>query len=388
MSPTPLEKAQRVLTLSGLQYRGHSIDFAWSGPDASRIARFDEILAGAEGVDPSLLQQARSCSVQRLDTAEPPVWVLINNGSQLLCSVNQQVLSVGSKVRLDQGDEIELGLMRLVVSLEPSHDARRAVQTTPLAADASSPSHADFALTDLDALADISTLSEGERYALKRSDIGDLISLLPEENALPSSPHRASFPAAPEPSLADALAAGTVSARGEKALDLLAQFSTSTKEPTHKQPAPLDPLDALHAQYLAKLRDPVHGDDHDLWNGIVRGGPSKHADPVQHWMQAAGPSHSLDDLLGQTHSIASVMEGLDTLGAVDVLAPEPFDSVMHLFAPEHLREHTPDSLEALVQRSLPGLTRREHHSLSLDSAMPFTGGEDQPPPTLKQAKKP
>jgi hypothetical protein len=105
-------------------------------------------------------------------------------------------------------------------------------------------------------------------------------------------------------------------------------------------------------------------------------------------MQAAGPSHSLDDLLGQTHSIASVMEGLDTLGAVDVLAPEPFDSVMHLFAPEHLREHTPDSLEALVQRSLPGLTRREHHSLSLDSAMPFTGGEDQPPPTLKQAKKP
>jgi hypothetical protein len=72
------------------------------------------------------------------------------------------------------------------------------------------------------------------------------------------------------------------------------------------------------------------------------------------------------------------MQGLDALGAADVLAPEPFDSVMHLFAPEHLREQGQDSLETLVQRSLPGLTRREHHSLSLDSVMPFTGGEDAP----------
>ena len=39
---------------------------------------------------------------------------------------------------------------------------------------------------------------------------------------------------------------------------------------------------------------------------------------------------------------------------------------------------TVQSIESLVQRSLPGLTRREHHSLSLDSAMPLTGGEPAP----------
>ena len=111
---------------------------------------------------------------------------------------------------------------------------------------------------------------------------------------------------------------------------------------------------------------------------------ARQVDPVQHWMKAAGSSSSLDDLLGQQHGIDSVIQGLDPLGGADVLAPESFDSVMHLFAPDGLRAPVQESLQKLVQHSLPGLTQREHHSMSLDSAMPFTGGEHSAAPSPTQ----
>jgi predicted component of type VI protein secretion system len=373
------------LELFGLQHRSCTIDFSWQWPGALSKAGFDEILIGLEGVDPDVLMQARSCSLQRVGPLDQPVWILSNSSPDLVCTVNQRVLATGSQVRLDHGDEIELGLTRFAVYLERSADLpgmADVLERDPPATDAHAHELAAFELTDLDALADVSKLTEGERYGLSRADFGDLISLTPEERAVPAAVPEVLPPKAPEPSLAEALAAGTSPSYSEKVSDLLAQFSAGVEAPKHEQALVDDPLQALHTQYLAKLRDPVHGDDQDLWNDIVRGDHTKHADPMQQWMQAAGPGHSLDDLLGQPHSIASVIQGLDALGAVDVLAPEPFDSVMHLFSPEHLREPAPDALdtlEKLVQRSLPGLTRREHHSLSLDSAMPFTGGEGQSP---------
>jgi hypothetical protein len=135
-----------------------------------------------------------------------------------------------------------------------------------------------------------------------------------------------------------------------------------------------DPLVTLHGRYLDKLRNPTQGEAGEVWQDMVRGGPAHEVDPMQQWMQAAGKRTSLDDLLGQKHSIASVMDGLDPMGSSDVLAPEPFDSVIHLFAPENLRapEH---ALHKQPHHSLPALTQREHHSMSLDSAMPMVGGE-------------
>ena len=298
-----------------------------------------------------------------------------------MCSVNQQVLAAGSQIRLDHGDEVELGLTRFLVLLAPLQGRPDALLHDPAPADARAAEPDGFDLTDLDALADISLLTEAERYGLNRSDFSDLISLMPDEQVPPVAVPVNAPPEGKEPTLAEALAAGTQPSYADKVSDLLAQFSAGAAKPKKEQTPVLDPLQALHTQYLAKLRDPVHGDDQDLWSDIVRGDQSTHADPMQQWMQAAGAGRSLDDLLGQSQSINSVIQGLDALGADDVLAPEPFDSVMHLFAPEHLREpvqETRESLEALVQRSLPGLTRREHHSMSLDSAMPFTGGEEPP----------
>ena len=370
------------LELLGLQYQGREIDLSWQWPEQAFKVGFDTILGGVADVDPDLLLHARYCNVHRAGTHNQPVWLLSNSSHEIVCSVNQHVLAAGSQLRLSHGDEIELGFARFVVALEamPGMPHTRETQAKP------DPTHTveqdeatePFDLTALDALADISTLTDAEAQGLKRTDFGDIISMTPVEQVAPTEPEQVKPSPDAEPTLAEALAAGKQPSYSEKVSDLLQQFTAGTDEPKRVEVLINDPLDALHAQYLAKLRDPVHGDDQDLWSDIVRGDQHHQADPMQQWMQAAGSNPSLDDLLGQSHSIESVMQGLDALGAADVLAPEPFDSVMHLFAPEHLREQGQDSLETLVQRSLPGLTRREHHSLSLDSVMPFTGGEDKP----------
>ena len=370
------------LEMLGLQYQGREIDLSWQWPDHAFKVGFDAILGGLDGVDLDLLLHARYCNVQRTGTHNQPVWLLSNSSHEIVCSVNQHVLAAGSQLRLAHGDEIELGFARFVVALElmPGMPKTRDMGTEPYVAHASAGEEATtpFDLTALDALADISALTDAEAQGLKRTDFGDIISMTPVEQVAPREREHVKRSLNAEPTFAEALAAGKQPSYSEKVSDLLQQFSAGAEEPKQVDALINDPLDALHDQYLAKLRDPVHGDDQDLWTDIVRNDQNHQADPMQQWMQAAGTNPSLDDLLGQSHSIESVMQSLDALGEVDVLAPEPFDSVMHLFAPEHLREKVQDSLETLVQRSLPGLTRREHHSLSLDSVMPFTGGEDAP----------
>jgi hypothetical protein len=370
------------LELLGLQYQGQPIDLIWQWPDQAFKVGFDTILGDVDDVDPTLLLHARYCSVQRAGSHNQPVWLLSNSSHEIVCSVNQHMLAAGSQLRLAHGDEIELGFARFVVSLEPMPAMPQLREAspdpTPEHPGAQEEAAEPFDLTTLDALADITALTDAEAQGLKRTDFGDIISLTPVEQPSVSDPAPQEPGPEVQPTLAEALASGKQPSYAEKVSDLLQQFSAGAEKPKQVDSIINDPLDALHNQYLAKLRDPVHGDDQDLWNDIVRGDQHQQADPMQQWMQAAGNNPSLDDLLGQPHSIASVIQGLDALGARDVLAPEPFDSVMHLFAPEHLREQGQDSIETLVQRSLPGLTKREHHSLSLDSVMPFTGGEVAP----------
>lgn len=330
-----VQPSQRLVLLD-FQHQGQALSFTWQWPGAAGKVGLDAVLADAQHVDAELLLQARHCTVQQVGPQAQPVWLLGNSSQTLVCSVNQQVLAPGSQVRLDHGDEIELGLTRFAVSLHAESPQAHANGEAP---------DTSFDLTNLDAPADIPTPGASERYGDDRSDFSDLMSLVSQEQAVPE-----------------------VAADDDHAL-----------------------FAALHAQYLAKLRNPSHTDEQDHWQEILRGNQSSQPDPMQQWMKAAGPGHSLDDLLGQPHSIDSVIQGLDALGASDVLAPDPFDSVMHLFAPEHLREprtDATDSLESLVQRSLPGLTRREHHSLSLDSVMPFTGGQEPPPTSQSNEKKP
>ena len=295
------------LELLGLQYQGREIDLCWQWPDQAFKVGFETILGGVADVDPDLLLHARYCNVHRVGTHNQPVWLLSNSSHEIVCSVNQHVLAAGSQLRLAHGDEIELGFARFVVALEamPSMPHTRDVNLEPNPAHTVERDEAKepFDLTALDALADISALTDAEAQGLKRTDFGDIISMTPAEQVAPNEPEHVKPPPDVEPTLAEALAAGKQPSYAEKVSDLLEQFSNGAEKPKLVEALINDPLDTLHNQYLAKLRDPVHGDEDDLWNDIVRGDQSQQADPMQQWMKAAGNNPSLDDLLGQSHSI-------------------------------------------------------------------------------------
>jgi hypothetical protein len=401
MSPMPDTDTSPGLKLFALQHQGQPQDFVWKWQGPFIKTGFDNVFAAMGVTDVQLLAHARYCTLERMGSTAQPVWLLGNSSHEMVCSVNQRVLSAGSQMRLTHGDSIELGLTRFVVSMDASgampaledaaHDDGAALglmhhdATTNASAAAKAAEDSAFRLTDLDALADVTNLPENERYGVNRADFSDLISFTPEETIVTPAATVAAPVAPAEPSLQEALDAVNQPSYQDKVSDLLAQFANGEDQAQKAQvPQEADPFEALHAQYLYKLRNPSHSDDALDWQDRVQGGQAKQPDPLGFWQDAADRTKKgLDDLLGQSQKIDVVLHALDPLGNSDVLKPEPYDSVMHLFAPENLRIETDDTLEALVQRSLPGLTRREHHSLSLDSAMPFTGGEDQLPKSTK-----
>lgn len=371
-----------TLKLFALQDQGQARDGVWQWPGTAFKVSLDAVLAGLGARDAHTLAHTRYCTLERMGSATQAFWLLGNSSHQLVCSVNQRLLMAGSQIRLDHGDAIEVGLTRMVVSLDGSDhppETAPSFSNTSIAVDEQS-----FVLTDLDAVADVSSAPAHGRYGSNRADFSDLISFTPEENLPPAEPIPAPSALANTPNLQEAPATGQPPSYQDKVSDLLAQFG-GDGEAAKQTAVPMEanPLEALHAQYLYKLRNPTHSDEDSHWQTMVQGDQAKQPDPMQHWMHLAGDQPGLDDLLGQSHSIARVIDALDPLGTSDVLKPEPFDSVMHLFAPENHRLDANDPLATLVQPSLPGLTRREHHSLSLDSAMPFTGGEDIPPQPTK-----
>jgi hypothetical protein len=372
------------LKLIAQEHQGQLKRSVWNWPEGASKVRFDDILNGMGVVSMKTHFHARHCSLVRAGSLMHPMWLLANTGREMVCTVNQGILPAGSQVRLDHGDEIELGLTRLMVSLGASVETPKVANSN--AERLSGSEDSNFKLTDLDALADITSLPDHERYGIDRADFSDLITFNAKEIIPEPAPTVAPASTTELPSLAEALAAGGSQNPPGKVSDILTPFGTEKATAPGEGVPVADPFDALHAQYLSKLRNPTHADANDLWKDRELSNQSKLPDPMEQWMHAAGKSHSLDDLLSQQESIRSIVNSLDPLGTSDILEPQPFDSVLQLFAPEHLRADHKTALQTLTQYGLPGITQREHHQLSLDSAMPFTGGEDQPPKQPKQPK--
>ncbi|MFG6447429.1 TagK domain-containing protein [Roseateles sp. BYS180W] len=144
-------------------------------------------------------------------------------------------------------------------------------------------------------------------------------------------------------------------------------------------------LDALHQDYLRTLQDPQHLGSGGAWS--LQGDDLQNPliDEFERLKASAPASQSLYELLGPPPPIDQLMQSLDIGTAVnDVLAPEPLDSVLHLLAPEHLRtppSQAQDLLSALEPEALPGLTRKEHHDMALDSAIASLLGSPSGTPT-------
>lgn len=149
----------------------------------------------------------------------------------------------------------------------------------------------------------------------------------------------------------------------------------------HKATPPADQalLDALHRQYLRRLHDPNHVDEQAptlAW--AAREAPSatrSHADPLLDLMARAnalastGAGYSLEHMVSGTPKSAELLACFDDHGRQDLLAPAMNDSVMHLLAPPEFTPPAADPRSPDWIGDLPVLTRREHHGMTLDSAM-------------------
>ena len=330
MSATPSSpEAGRMLGLVGLQHGGLAFDFQWEWPAGVRTQWLDEVLREIAPAGPERRDGLAAFSLLRSGPDEQPVWWLTNHGGALACAVNGRLVSRGSQQRLNPGDRIEIGLTRLLVAAGGRAGCEQGQAS----------SRCDATRLGV----------EADGFDLKRLD------------ARPAPSGRAGFSDLITLSTADSI---------DRAAPSDSRASVNA-----------DPLAALHAQYLAKLQNPLHVEENPLWQDLVRGQQTSLADPILQWTRVAGERPGMDDLLGQPCSIDAVMASLDALCFSDVLSPAPFDNVMQLFAPEGWRTQGLDTLGL----DLPSLTRREHHSLSPDSAVslfsPTVPIPDNPEPT-------
>lgn len=318
--------------LHGLYQHGQPFDGIWQWSGSAPSVHFEDILRAALPSGVGLMPCLDACTLHSISEQEPAGWSIRTDTTEIAVSINGQPLALGVMHQLQHGDMIEVGLYSF------------RVQSTAPALLAESPLP-DFQLTDLDPML----------RTQRRENFCDLI--------------------APEPRTA--------------APDVQMQ-----PHHTADQSQTTDVLHMLHAQYLRKLHDPTYNGDEVHWQALVQQSESTvSADPLQELVTTAmreGAGSGLSDLLGQTNSIHDVLASLDDAVTIDFMVPDKFDSVIHLFAPTQpqltestnpLQAMAETSLAQLVQSSLPGLTLREHHSLSLDSAMPFLAGDSTTAPS-------
>lgn len=272
-------------------------------------------------------------------------WWLRNLGSTLRCTVNALVLDVGDALPLQDGDTIELGLLQIGFQAQPSRPAA----APPPAIDAA------FRLTDLGQLA-----APVHRQMLPPATMAD-----------------------PFDGIVDAFHARVAGPLGAPSLP-----ATSAAPVEPAEPAPADAaasalsdtdgvMDGLHRQYLRLMQNPNDPQMAGRWNApAVPSGPRA---PSFDELTRQAQSRDLYDILGHTGAIDPILERLDTLSDRDILQPPETVDVLRLFAPVH----RPASEEAL-----PGVTRRDHHRITADSAMHLQAGVATPAPSPDPAPAP
>ena len=132
-----------------------------------------------------------------------------------------------------------------------------------------------------------------------------------------------------------------------------------------------DVMQVLHNQYWRALDDP-HASLADHWAGqsatgsVLKREPSVESPDVYH-EQHGGPAgtQSIDAILSGTRVLEDVFGPLRQ-GEVPEPEPEPVPEILRLFASPEYRAAVSRRIPALA----PTLSRREHHSLSIDSPLP------------------
>jgi len=246
------------------------------------------------------------------------LWWVTPGSAELVCAVNQQRLHQGETLRLNDGDVLELGLMRFAVErCQPALDP----QSVPASGAAPAP-YAEFELTNLLLLE-----QTGHPLDTRDSPFSDIADIA----------YRLDVVAPDAAAAADGADTATDELLDVKAPDLMRR---------------------LHARYLRLMRNPHEVEPVDDWNPGLAHTSGKHSE-LEDLTQRAVGFDGLYDILGHGGTIGTVLEGLDLLSDYELLGAEPGVDVLRLFAPVDLMAS---------DTALPSLTRREHHMLSADSA--------------------
>lgn len=306
--------------------QGSPLDVVWSWPDETRQTGLDKVLAPLFETAPDWLAEAGKILLHRVSPISRELEVC---SAQLLCTRNAVPLQTGQRVPLQHADLLELGMCRLQV-LEPGH--HRGDDST-----------------------DTATAFEWQDLIERHAGV-----------ATPAAPGQA--PGDVRHLLQDALQdvqQGRQQDGGPAARSVIAQVSQEAPpdEPALDWPEAADEdLQRLHAQYLRRLTDPLSTADLPPWQGISTRQHGQHPDPFQDLVDKSLQGPEMAALLGQSAHINSVLARLDPVAGSNILQPERFESVLHLFAPAALREGS-------ARPQVPSLNRLEHHGMTLDSDM-------------------
>jgi hypothetical protein len=312
--------------------QGSPLHVMWTWPDETRQIGLDKVLAPFFESAPDWLTEAAKILLHR---ASPISRELEVCSAQLLCTHNAVPLQSGQRVALQHADLLELGMCRLEV-LEPGNGRQ---DEGPAMA---------FDWNDLiERHAGVAPPSDPAQAA------GDLRHLLQDalQDAQPGTEQEKKPSAQPAgwPASRSALPQAPLQTHHDEAVPALPDAAD-------------EDLQRLHAQYLRRLSDPLSTADLLPWQGIRTRQQGQSQDPFQELVDKSLQGPEMAELLGQSAHINSVLARLDPVGGQNILQPERFESVMHLFAPPSLREGS-------IQHQVPSLNRLEHHGMTLDSDM-------------------
>lgn len=291
------------------------------------------------------LAALQQCRVEPAAGSSGTQWWLRNLDCTLRCAVNASSLGVGEALPLRDGDLIELGLVQIGFQVGAYAPAATTAPAAPMALSgaAGAPGAPDTALFRLT----------------------DLVQLAAPASWHPTSPAQADTPFA---GIADAFDGQAAKPPQPHIGAPLPATTPAGADDTHESTAhPPGVMEALHRQYLRLMQNPNDPQMAGRWATPELG---VHAlAPSFDELRQQAVSRDLYDILGHSAAIDPILERLDTLSEHDILRlPAPVD-VLRLFAPTE---------RSSTEAGLPGLTRRDHHGVTADSAMRLQAGADGP----------
>lgn len=342
------------LQIQVLEHRGHRQQIVWHWPtQAEGMVTLAEVLQDMPDMDACTLKQAHACKIEMLNGPALPVWYLTNASSEFACMHNGAQLPAAQSVRLSSGDDVEFGFTHFVVVLAEAEPGRQ---------------HAfciDDPQTGLNG-----AIRNGSDYSMPRTRSGPTQQpqyLSPTDSAQACEAALAELVNTQQKSGAlFASSDGDQLAAIHPAVTQEYEFQSALATKSDGLPEEVDPLDHLHEQYLARLRNsnPGNTGHTETWQEYRADQRRSHEDEFA-LLRERGGTGAVHELLSGVENTDDLLAGFDQLNDVNVLAPETFGCVMHLFAPAELKA----TESTVAQAILPELTRLEHHGMAIDSDM-------------------